>query len=129
MSVQKLDTWYLFFSSIYIGDWDRPSWSLLSLRTHTADAVVYEKDRESIIDYPWEYELSWYHIFAFSNPWNDLLSYIISFKNNNIAFVQCKEILDDDRIADMDTWYVTSDSLRDQIEKRELEGEIQLLEE
>lgn len=127
MSAQEVNQWYLFFDSIYIWEGERPSWALLTLKTHTSSAIVYDKDRESIIDYPGEYELSWYHIFAFSDPSNDLLSYAISFKNKNIAYIQCKNILDDERMVDMDTRYITSAGLQDHIEKREFEGDIEIL--
>mgnify|MGYP007082238492 CR=1 FL=1 len=128
MSVQAVSEWYLFFDSIYIGEGEKPAWALLCLRSQATSPTVYAKDRENVIDYPGEYELSGYHIFAFSDPSNDLLSYAISFRNQNIAYIQCKKILDDERMTDMDTWYITSSDLQDQIEKREFEGDIELLE-
>lgn len=128
MAVQKINEGYVFFNSIYIWEQEKPSGALLTLRNVMGPSVAYDKDRENIVDYPGEYELSWYHILVLSDPSNDLLNYVISFQNKSAAYIQNKEVLDDEKLSDVDVRYITSSSLQDHIEKREFEWEIELLE-
>ena len=127
-ALKKLEDGVLLFDAIYIGEGEKPSWALLTLRTLQWDPIVYDKDREKIIDYPGEYELSGYRITALCDPKDTKISYLISFSNKKVAYLQSSKILDDERVTDMDIRYITNPKLHDQIEKRELEWEIQMVE-
>lgn len=126
--MKKIDWGIVLFDSIFIGEWEIPSWVLLTLRLEQGEAVLYQWSKALTIDYPGQYELSGYNIVAVVAPKSTKLNYIIRFANSKIAYIQDVKSLDDDDISDMDTWYVTHAELKDVIERRELWGDVQILE-
>lgn len=122
----KLDDGYIIADSIYIGTGEAPTSAVLTLRLEKGPDVVYNK-KSLIIDYPGEYELSGSIVLArVDGKWN--MNYSIRHGQKKIAFIQSAEWLDSDMISDMDTWFVTKESLKDLIAMRELEGMVVVLE-
>lgn len=126
--MKQVDWGIVLFSTIYIGNGDAPAGTLLDLRINPGEPMNYYAKDNSKVDFPGEYELSWYRILALSKPNSMLLNYIISFQDNKVAFIQDKKILQEDDITDMDTRYITDETIGDAIEKWELEWEIVTIE-
>ena len=126
--MKKIDWGIVLFDSIFIGEGEIPAWVLLTLRLEQGETVIYQWSETLTIDYPGQYELSGYNIVAVVAPKSTKLNYIIRFANTKIAYIQDVKSLDDDDISDMNTWYVTHAELKDVIERRELWGEVQILE-
>lgn len=119
------DDGFIIAGSIFVGNGDYPSSASLILRLQQWDDVVYSTQKY-IIDYPGEYELSWYIVLAWSDSqW--LMNYSIRYGNKKVAFIQSSEGLENDLLGKMDTWFVNKPSLIDLIAMRELEGEVVLL--
>ncbi len=120
-----LDNGCIIADSIYIGDGIAPSSATLTLRLQQWQSVMYDKT-PWIIDYPGEYELSWYIIWAWvDKQWK--MQYVIRHGQKKIALIQSAEWLEHDMITSMTIWYITNQSLQDAIEMRELEWEVVLL--
>lgn len=120
-----LDNGCIIADSIYIGDGIAPSSATLTLRLQQWQSVMYDKT-PWIIDYPGEYELSWYIIWAWvDKQWK--MQYVIRHGQKKIALIQSPEWLEHDMITSMTIWYITNQSLQDAIEMRELEWEVVLL--
>ena len=126
--MKKIDWGIVLFDSIFIGEGEIPSWVLLTLRLEQGEAVIYKSSPTLVVDYPGQYELSGYNVIAVVAPKSTKLNYLIRFSNKRVAYIQDVKSLDDDEISDMDTWYVTQSDLKDVIERRELWGEIQIVE-
>lgn len=122
----KFEDGYIIADSIYIGPGDAPKSAVLTLRTEKWPDVVYDK-KSFVIDYPGEYELAGYIVLAWVD-WKNQMQYSIRYDQKKIAFIQSAEGLDSDMITDMQTRFVTKESLKDLIAMRELEGTVMLLE-
>ncbi len=125
--ITKLEDGHLLFDTIYIGQWHKPQKADLSLRLEQGNPVVYSKE-SMIVDFPGEYELVGYNIIAFVTPNKTTLNYVIRFWTKKVAYIQHVSALDDDILSDMDTWFVLNESLKDAIERRELWGDIVIVE-
>lgn len=126
--MQQVDGGIILFDTIYIGDGAIPSGVVLTLRKSQWKSVLYAKNDEKIIEYPGEYELSGYKVTALVFSKTNELNYVIRFSNKKIAFIQNKNILEEDDVSDMDTWYVVEKDMQELIERRDLWGVVQLVE-
>lgn len=121
----KFEDGYIIADRIDIGPGDAPKF-VVTLRTEKWPDVVYDK-KPFVIDYPGEYELAGYIVLAWVD-WKNQMQYSIRYDQKKIAFIQSAEGLDSDMITDMQTRFVTKESLKDLIAMRELEGTVMLLE-
>lgn len=125
--MKHVDGWYVLFDSIYIGNGDRPSDTLLTLCLEKGSEVVYTDDN-SIINFPGEYELGGYTIIAFTTKNQSLLHYVIRYGSKKVAYIQDIQALDDDNVSDMNVRYVTKSTIQDAIERRELWWDVVIVE-
>ena len=126
--MKKVDWGIVLFDTIYIGDGEIPACILLTLRLVQGETVAYTNVWTAVIDYPGEYELSWYNVISFVAPKGNQLNYIIRFGNKKIAYIQDEKSLDNDEVSDMDIWYVTQSQLKDVIDRRELGWDVKIVE-
>lgn len=125
--ITKTEDGNILFDTIYIGQGPKPAKADLALRLEQWNAVIYSKE-SMIVDFPGEYELAWYNIIAFTTPNKTILNYIIRFWNKKVWYIQSVSALDDDMVADMDTWFVLNASIKDAIDRRELWWEVVIVE-
>lgn len=122
----SIDNGYVIADSVFIGNGVAPSSCAITLRLEQWESVVYDKT-SYIVDYPGEYELSGYVIHAWSDKTGNM-NYFIRYGQKKIFFIQNKKWLSSDYVTDADIWYILDESMKEVIMKRELEGEIVLLE-
>ena len=122
--MNKVDGGIVLFDTMYIGSGEVPHGLDFVLRLQQGEDMVYHNHDLTVIDYPGEYEIGGYLIFAFTTKKDTALHYIIRFGNKKVAYLQNEKALDHDEITDMTTRYITEAGMEDAISRRELWGEV-----
>lgn len=84
----------------------------------------YQKLDYDLVDYPGEYEIKDITIQVFLGK-NDLLNYLIVYKNKRIALLQSPDILEEaTEFATVQEWIYTNSSVLAKLEQLEVEGKL-----
>ena len=125
MEVKKIWENIQFWQKIFFSnDWTLKE-RVINLIATVGPAIVNEKRKEFIIDYPGEYEK--YHIYIQAIKWNtDRLNFFIQDydEKKSYAFIQDPSVLENLDLAKYPSvWYYTDEIVYNQIERLGFEGE------
>jgi len=125
MEVKKVWENIQFWQKIFFSnDWTLKERAINLIAT-VGPAIVNEKRKEFIIDYPGEYEK--YHIYIQAIKWNtDRLNFFIQDydEKKSYAFIQDPSVLENLDLAKYPSvWYYTDEIVYNQIERLGFEGE------
>lgn len=87
--------------------------------------MKYTKDITNIIDFPGEYDIKGNKIKVIEVSW--LLQYIITEDKGITAIISHPDTLQHDLMSNVKTRLLTSEAIKQDLEKLELEGEVQVL--
>lgn len=122
MDIETHAWWYIVQKSFYIGEDD---YAGLSLRPHKWDAMRYGKQQTTIVDYPGEYDIEWISIRCVEA--DGMLSYIVHLDNKQIAVLHNSAPLEKYSFDNIDVWLCLDDSIKDDVWRMEMEGEVRVL--
>lgn len=99
----------------------------VSLRLVKWEEMRYGKTQTNIVEFPWEYDIEWVSVICFEA--DKKLSYVITWDENRIALLQNAAALEVASFERIDTWLCMDQSVKEEVERLEMDGEIQLLDE
>ncbi len=122
MEVKKDDLWYLIDSILFFSqDWEYDN--LINLRKKIWDDIIYWKDDNIILSFPWEYDINNIYIKAIvDNDWN--MNYYIKDDEKSFCIIQSSNALDNDFFQSCDYIYcewILLDDLKVKLEKNEID--------
>ena len=125
MEVKKVWENIQFWQKIFFSNDGSLKERAINLMATVGPAIVKEKRKEFIIDYPWEYEK--YNIYIQAIKWNtDRLNFFIQDydEKKSYAFIQDPSVLENLDLAKYPSvWYYTDEIVYNQIERLGFEGE------
>jgi len=125
MEVKKIWENIQFWQKIFFSNDGSLKERAINLMATVGPAIVNEKRKEFIIDYPGEYEK--YHIYIQAIKWNtDRLNFFIQDydEKKSYAFIQDPSVLENLDLAKYPSvWYYTDEIVYNQIERLGFEGE------
>ena len=120
---QKWDGW-LIANKIFFGTtWEEKN--DIVLRFEKWDAMRYGKNDTNIVEFPWEYDIKDISIACFEA--DKKLSYVIGLADQRIALLQNPAALEVASFDKIDTRLCLDDTVKEEVERLEMEGEIGVL--
>lgn len=81
---------------------------------------ILEREENSLIDFPWEYDVKWSFIKVIVGK-DDKLNYLVKTKEISFAIIQTPSVLERDDVDNMDFWLFTDPRVESKIDQLELE--------
>lgn len=115
--------WYIINKTFYYGP-EAINSKLIQLIVTKWEGMRYWTKRNHIVDFPWEYDINGEGIRCWESKGK--LSFVVRTGTTSLALLSNSEVLELWAFDDVDEFYCVDQSVMEEIEKMELEGEIKL---
>ena len=99
--------------------------SPIILRPTRGESMRYGQQNIHIIDFPGEYDIDGHIVQCFAT--GDNLHYIFTIEDQRFALLQDTAILTKESFEKIDTWIVRYPSIKDELERKEMEGKVEVI--
>ncbi len=121
-TITAINDWFLLDNKLLFGS-SQPENKYINLAKTIGEDMRYQKLEYELVDYPGEYDIQNITIQVFLGK-NDLLNYLIVYKNKRIALLQSPDILESTAdFAVAQEWIYTDDTVLAKLEQLEVEWE------
>lgn len=121
-TITAINDWFLLDNKLLFGS-SQPENKYINLAKTIGEDMRYQKLEYELVDYPGEYDIQDITIQVFLGK-NDLLNYLIVYKNKRIALLQSPDILESTAdFAVAQEWIYTDDTVLAKLEQLEVEWE------
>lgn len=122
LKIEKKWAGWLIAGKIFFGEEETAK---ITLRLTKWEEMRYDDKATHIIDFPGEYDVSDVSIICFEA--DKKLSYILVLGKERIALLQNAAAMEVTSFDHIDTWLCMDESVKEEVERLEMEGEIRMM--